>query len=87
VNASRTVNWTFIGGYLQSSGYANVTGAVSTLTISHFLATTPNRLFVTTNNTGCGDYAITSVTATEFVVAFTVQPGTNEWLFYWYAEV
>jgi len=78
------------GGYItENRGIANVTGAVSSVTVNHGLATTPTIVIVTVNNTGAGNYSVPSdlITSSQFVISFTNQPGTSEWLFYWYAEV
>jgi len=77
----------FRGYGCQNSGTANITGAFSTVTVNHGLATTPTIVVVTVNNTGAGNYSVSSITLTQFVITFTNQPATSEWLFYWYAEV
>jgi hypothetical protein len=76
-----------IGYVSENSGQANITGAVTTVTVNHGLATNPLIVIVTCNNTGAGNYSVSSITLSQFVISFTNQPGTNEWLFYWYAEV
>jgi hypothetical protein len=73
--------------FSNNKGVATVTGANSSVTVDHLLYTTPTIVFVTCNNTGAGNYSVSSITPTQFVISFTNQPGTNEWLFYWYAEV
>jgi hypothetical protein len=71
----------------ENSGIKTITGSVSTVTVDHNLDATPTIITVTCNNTGCGDYAVTSITPTQFVITFTNQPATDIWAFYWHAEV
>jgi len=76
-----------LGWVTQRSGNITITGAFSSVTVNHNLDMMPSIVTATCNNTGCGNFAVTSIALTQFVITFTVQPGTSEWKFYWYAEV
>lgn len=65
----------------------SITGAVNSVTVNHHLNAIPTIVTVTVNNTGAGNYSVSSITSTQFVISFTNQPGANTWSFYWYAEV
>jgi len=75
-----------VGYITEMHGTTTITGAVNDVTVNHRLATTPTIVVVTVNNTGAGNHSVSSVTSTQFVISFTNQPGTSEWLFYWYAQ-
>jgi len=82
------ITWVNVIGYVtQSKGLIAITGAFSTVTVNHNLSATPTIVIVTCNNTGAGNYSVSSITSTQFVISFTNQPGADEWRFYWYAEV
>lgn len=70
----------------ESSGYATITGAVSTVTVNHGLVATPTIVLITGNDTRIGNSTITTISASQFIISFENQPGTLEWKFYWYAQ-
>ena len=79
-------------GYLtENYGAQTITGAVSTVVVTHGLGSagyglTPTVIVVTGNNTGIGYYVVTAVTTTTFTITFENQPGASEWKFYWYVR-
>lgn len=75
------------GGKTENSGTATITGAVNTVNVTHGLAATPTRVFVTALQTGQGDYAVTTKGATTFTITFVTQPGASTWTFDWRAQV
>lgn len=75
-----------IGYVSEAYGSATVTGAVNYLYIYTGLSGSASTAMIVGNNSGIGDYWITSLTST-ITVYFTNAPGTSIWKFYWYAEV
>lgn len=76
-----------LGYATENSGVATITGAFTSITVNHGLNATPTIVIVTVNNTGAGNYSVSSITLTQFVISFTNQPAASIWEFYWYAEV
>jgi parallel beta-helix repeat protein len=71
----------------ENRGVATATGAVNTVTVNHGLAAAAEIVLVQCNNTGAGNWTVTSISATQFVITFPYQPATSIWAFYWYVDV
>lgn len=70
----------------EKAATATITGSVNSVTVTHGLVTTPTIVIVTGNNTGFGNYYVTSKGATTFTISFENQPGAQTWAFDWYAQ-
>jgi len=74
-------------GYLtENSGTATFTAGVTSVTISHGLATTPKIVLVTPHHSEIADIRVIAKTATDFTVEVSTAP-TADRTFDWYTEV
>jgi len=70
----------------ENSGTATFTAGVTSVTISHGLATTPKIVLVAPHHSEIADIRVIGKTATDFTVEVTTAP-TADRTFDWYAEV
>jgi len=75
-----------VGYVTEKTWTSTVTGAVSTLVVTHGMASTPVYVDVLGNNTGIGDVVVTTISSTTFTISFENQPATSIWKFYLYAQ-
>lgn len=76
-----------LSGLSHNSGVAPVTGAVTTVVVTHGLWTTPVVIEVSPEELpGAGAWAVTARGATTFTITFTNQPGASTWHFDWTAQ-
>jgi len=80
-------NTTVSGPGLDAYSQVTITGAVNVVLVTHGLVSTPTYVSITGNNTLIGNSTVTVLTSTTFTISFENQPGSDVWLFYWYAKV